>query len=933
MKQVEKKYRSVPFWSWNDELDKEKLIKQIEWMNENGVGGFFMHARGGLKTPYLGEKWHECIEACAKRAQELGMEAYAYDENGWPSGFVGGKLLEDIENHDKYLTHKIGIYDENALASYDISGETLKRVFAPCDNCLNVYEHYSVSTADILNPSVVDKFLDLTHKEYKKRDKYDLKGFFTDEPQYYRWDTPYTKVLPEYFKKNYNEDILNGLGHLFVEKEGYRSFRYKYWKAMQALMLESFGKKIYDWCDENGYKLTGHYIEEGCLDGQMLCCAGIMPFYEYEHIPGIDYLGSWISKGFAERQVVSVSAQLGKNQILTETFAGCGWDIPPMRLKKIAECQFVHGVNLMCQHLLPFEEHGQRKRDYPVHFSSVNPWIKKGFLEFNNYFAYLGKMLAESKEYVNVGVFHPIRSAYLDYKRFDETNRYGLAPLEASLQALVDTLGKKAIAYHFLDETIMAKHARVENGALIVGNCKYDYIIFPKIYTMDKSSSALLESYVKAGGRVLLTDEKPTYLEGEEFEYSYLKSNTTWQEIKNAQPVKIKDNESVRLTYRRGADGDFIYAVNLGGKARVKIEVDGANSFTSYDIMNDKTKSLPTTLEFEDGQSYILFPSQNEAPQREPLDELYLGNEFTCEAVDNYLTLDTLCYSTNGKDYSEKRHHMCAFDELLKLKHEGKLYLKYDFEIKEIPSKCDLFAENEKILDVLVNNKKVAKCKDNDFEVAKSRYDIVNALKKGTNEVVIVIDYYQGENVYYALFGENVTEGLKNCLAYDTEIEPIYLRGDFGVYGTFKYGKTENAVIGSDFYIDKQKSSITSLIRDGFPFFAGNITLSQAINVEDTNKRLVINKPFLIVDAYVNSKFAGRMMLENSLDISKHLSKGENTITLVVTVGNRNLLGPFHTIEENPGFVGPNTFERFGTWHNGKSEHYVESYSFLKTII
>ncbi|MBQ3590284.1 MAG: glycoside hydrolase, partial [Clostridia bacterium] len=327
MKQVEKKYRSVPFWSWNDELDKEKLIKQIEWMNENGVGGFFMHARGGLKTPYLGEKWHECIEACAKRAQELGMEAYAYDENGWPSGFVGGKLLEDIENHDKYLTHKIGIYDENALASYDISGETLKRVFAPCDNCLNVYEHYSVSTADILNPSVVDKFLDLTHKEYKKRDKYDLKGFFTDEPQYYRWDTPYTKVLPEYFKKNYNEDILNGLGHLFVEKEGYRSFRYKYWKAMQALMLESFGKKIYDWCDENGYKLTGHYIEEGCLDGQMLCCAGIMPFYEYEHIPGIDYLGSWISKGFAERQVVSVSAQLGKNQILTETFAGCGWDI------------------------------------------------------------------------------------------------------------------------------------------------------------------------------------------------------------------------------------------------------------------------------------------------------------------------------------------------------------------------------------------------------------------------------------------------------------------------------------------------------------------------------------------------------------------------------------------------------------------------------
>ena len=81
-----------------------------------------MHARGGLKTEYLGEKWFSCIEACSKKAEELGMEAYAYDENGWPSGFVGGKLLDDIENHDKYLTYTIGEYDENALVSYKMTG-------------------------------------------------------------------------------------------------------------------------------------------------------------------------------------------------------------------------------------------------------------------------------------------------------------------------------------------------------------------------------------------------------------------------------------------------------------------------------------------------------------------------------------------------------------------------------------------------------------------------------------------------------------------------------------------------------------------------------------------------------------------------------------------------------------------------------------------
>ena len=48
MRETEKKYQCIPFWSWNDELDEKGLVDQVEWMNDNGVGGFFMHARGGL---------------------------------------------------------------------------------------------------------------------------------------------------------------------------------------------------------------------------------------------------------------------------------------------------------------------------------------------------------------------------------------------------------------------------------------------------------------------------------------------------------------------------------------------------------------------------------------------------------------------------------------------------------------------------------------------------------------------------------------------------------------------------------------------------------------------------------------------------------------------------------------------------------------------
>jgi hypothetical protein len=96
-------YRGIPIWSWNNTLDKAVLVKQIEDMKEAGLGGFIMHARIGLKDEYMGEKWFSCIEACLDKAKELHMNAWVYDENGWPSGFVGGKLLEREDFLAQYL--------------------------------------------------------------------------------------------------------------------------------------------------------------------------------------------------------------------------------------------------------------------------------------------------------------------------------------------------------------------------------------------------------------------------------------------------------------------------------------------------------------------------------------------------------------------------------------------------------------------------------------------------------------------------------------------------------------------------------------------------------------------------------------------------------------------------------------------------------------
>ncbi len=928
---MENKYKCIPFWSWNDELEEDELIRQIEWMHDNGVGGFFMHARGGLTTPYLGEKWFKCVNACLKKAEELGMEAYAYDENGWPSGFVGGKLLENPDNSDYSVSYSYGPYDKNAVASFSITEKSIKRVNEGND-VLNIYLNRSKSTVDILNPKVVDQFIQLTHEQYKKHDEVgNLRGFFTDEPQYFRWGTPFTFMLVDYFKEHYNEDVFDRIALLFVNKEGYRDYRYKYFKALQDLMLNNYSKRIYDWCDSNGYKFTGHYVEENSLGYQIMCCGGIMPFYEYEHIPGVDHLGRPIPRCAVAKQLGSVMSQLDKRQGLCEMFACAGWDATPLELKKIADFYMVNGINLMCQHLLPYSEHGQRKRDYPEHYSEINPWVEKAFKTFNDHFSEVGERMAKSSDVCNVGLFSPIRSAYFEYQRDKEDIGFNIAELDKDFVDANQMFVEDGINFHILDEVIMAKHAHVENDELVVGQARYKYIVIPKgTLTMDVKTMELFKEYADNGGKFLLLGKVPSYLEGKEFNHDYMHSNVTFEEIRVDQPYSSSHSENIVLTYRIGDDGKpFFFVTNCGNKED-EISLSMPN-FQSFECDGEIVSNL---IHLDIGQSKILIPSKEQAKAPKNLEVLHLGNSFDVVGEPlNYLTLDYVSYSFDNKQYGDKMHHMGAFDQILKSRYQGKVYLKYEFDIKNLTSKYEALIENTNTLEVYVNGHKVDK---SGYVLEKNlwSYNIASYVKEGHNEIIVLIDFKESENVYYALFGKDVLESIKNCLVYDTTIEPIYIRGDFGVYGEFKDGESENVVIGNNFYLDKQKRHINSLIKDGYPFFRGEIVLSTDINVDNVDKLLWIDKRFQLIDLYVNDQFVKRMLFDYKVDLSSYLKVGNNKVTIKLVVSNRNLLGPFHQPTEELIFVGPYSFERFQTWdENGKSPLCLDRYSFVKTII
>ena len=564
-------------------------------------------------------------------------------------------------------------------------------------------------------------------------------------------------------------------------------------------------------------------------------------------------------------------------------------------------------------------------------FSWANPWVREEFKPFNDYFARLGCLLGESEEVAKVALFCPIRSAYFDYKRdaFDAE----IKPEDSYLDT-AKKLSAMNIQYHIIDETVMEKHGRVEGDKLIVGNCVYECVVFPTTYTMGKTTAALMEEYYAGGGKMLFVDEMPEYLEGQLHKYA-LNSNVTLDEIAAAQEYSVDDiNTQVESTLHIINGKKFIYAVNLSEDKDYTLTFNGNfKSFLKYDIESGKTEKVSCKLNFAAGQSYVLFLSDEEVEYVAPFKETVLDGEFKIvEASDNYMALDRVAYSLDGINYSPALRYMGVFNELLNKRHSGDVYLKYSFEVEEIPERISFLSEDMHNIWCEINGKRVEFNGVSDFEKKIYKADISDCVKKGKNEAVIKINFYESEHIYYVLFGNVKGESLKNCLAYDTTIESCYLQGDFGVYSKkgFERGEKKNVLLSDNFYIGKRKDVISDTVKDGYPFFAGKMTFEKTFESDGKPTTLNLKGNFCLCDVTVNGKKAEKSYFDDKADISKMVVAGENVARVTLWSGNRNLLGPHHYLPDEDPTVSPNTYELKGTWKDGVSNMERENYSFVR---
>ncbi len=99
-------YRPAPFWFLNHRLERGELARQIALMKDAGCSGFFIHPRAGLQTPYGGEEWFSLVAFIIEEAGRLGLKAWLYDEDPFPSGIAGGKVVFD---HPEFAARSLAV--------------------------------------------------------------------------------------------------------------------------------------------------------------------------------------------------------------------------------------------------------------------------------------------------------------------------------------------------------------------------------------------------------------------------------------------------------------------------------------------------------------------------------------------------------------------------------------------------------------------------------------------------------------------------------------------------------------------------------------------------------------------------------------------------------------------------------------------------------
>lgn len=315
-------HRSVPFWSWNGLLTQNELDAQIEGFKKQGMGGFMIHVREGLETPYLGDEFIARIKETVAKARKEGVSAWLYDEDRYSSGMGGGRvprlggdavrakalsltICRDYETDDSIQAVYQASIPGNELLSCKrihnwknpislLGGEEVylvmrRHIASPNEWC------HGDTYPDNMNPQSAKLFIETTYDCYKEAVGEEfgrtVPGIFTDEPSIRGFQEQlnepeltwisWSDLLPQTFSDRNGYEIWDTLPYFFFLGPFSSKIRHDYWKTVTEMFCDAYTKQIGNWCGVNGLSFAGHFCDEGDIVGAVRHCGAVMPPFHW----------------------------------------------------------------------------------------------------------------------------------------------------------------------------------------------------------------------------------------------------------------------------------------------------------------------------------------------------------------------------------------------------------------------------------------------------------------------------------------------------------------------------------------------------------------------------------------------------------------------------------------------------------------------------
>ena len=317
--------------------------RALYYRDECGLGGLVFNV-GGAGYVNNQANWDRFVKG-AKNLDAAGLRMWIYDEDGYPSLEAGGIVLAE---HPELVSKEL-VWDKDTEEPFYVR------------DCFE-FTHSANNFAGVrrypnpLEKAADDRFVELTHKQYKKQlgdELYNkVEAFFTDEPSMMavnigllREDLlakvtvfdpidpdkknlpmlPWCSDLLERYQERWGEDLSKHYISLFTgDSPEDKQIRSRYWKLIGELFRERYFGTIHQWCQSAGGPVaSGHTLgEEDCAlhvptDGNKLT-----NLKEFD-IPGLDLLtsdpvacreGNWATAAFP----CSAARLIGQRRTMSE---------------------------------------------------------------------------------------------------------------------------------------------------------------------------------------------------------------------------------------------------------------------------------------------------------------------------------------------------------------------------------------------------------------------------------------------------------------------------------------------------------------------------------------------------------------------------------------------------------------------------------------